>query len=193
MVVTSCSDDSFDWTEGWNGKAQFLVAYQEAESSLGYNCDCLMECDNNGSNFAATPVAHPILANITLIGNGGEKQGVRLRAGTQVEFYNALVTGKGLSLTVETSETETALKEGTSKLEYVAISGSLNSKEGIYTNDLFAAATGNLTDQTFEWSDLYVGTQEGGEDMSKKDVFFSNAPYKGAVPADNNWTSGWTL
>ncbi len=36
MVVTSCSDDSFDWTEGWNGKAQFLVAYQEGESSLGY-------------------------------------------------------------------------------------------------------------------------------------------------------------
>lgn len=40
LVSTSCSDDSFDWTEGWNGKAQFLVAYQEKESSLGYNCDC---------------------------------------------------------------------------------------------------------------------------------------------------------
>lgn len=40
MVVTSCSDDSFDWTEGWNGKGQFLVGYQEAESTLGYDCDC---------------------------------------------------------------------------------------------------------------------------------------------------------
>lgn len=88
MVVTSCSDDSFDWTEGWNGKAQFLVAYQEGESSLGYACDCLMECDNNGTNNAATPVAHPTIANATLIGNGGDAQGVRLRAGTQVELYN---------------------------------------------------------------------------------------------------------
>ena len=35
MVVTNCSDDSFDWTEGWNGRGQFLVAYQEASSSLG--------------------------------------------------------------------------------------------------------------------------------------------------------------
>ena len=86
MVVTSCSDDSFDWTEGWNGKAQFLVAYQEGESSLGYACDCLMECDNNGTNNAATPVAHPTIANATLIGNGGDAQGVRLRAGTQVEL-----------------------------------------------------------------------------------------------------------
>lgn len=110
MVVTSCSDDSFDWTEGWNGKAQFLVAYQEGESSLGYACDCLMECDNNGTNNAATPVAHPTIANATLIGNGGDAQGVRLRAGTQVELYNTIITGKGKPLTVETNETENALK-----------------------------------------------------------------------------------
>ena len=94
-VVTSCSDDSFDWTEGWNGKGQFLVAYQEGSESLGYDCDCLIEADNNGKDFAATPVAHPVLSNLTLIGNGGEKQGVRLRAGTQVEMYNALICGKG--------------------------------------------------------------------------------------------------
>ena len=24
--------------------------YRAAESTLGYDCDCLMECDNNGSN-----------------------------------------------------------------------------------------------------------------------------------------------
>ena len=70
MVVTSCSDDSFDWTEGWNGKGQFLVAFQEAETTLGYDCDCLMECDSNGNNAAATPVAHPVLSNVTLVGNG---------------------------------------------------------------------------------------------------------------------------
>ena len=37
MVVTSCSDDSFDWTEGWNGYGQFLVAYQEEAGTLGYD------------------------------------------------------------------------------------------------------------------------------------------------------------
>lgn len=166
MVVTSCSDDSFDWTEGWNGKAQFLVAYQEGESSLGYACDCLMECDNNGTNNAATPVAHPTIANATLIGNGGDAQGVRLRAGTQVELYNTIITGKGKPLTVETNETENALKDGTSKLEYVAISGELSSKQGIYTNVDFAQATGNLTNQEFSWTGKYVGTLDGGKDLS---------------------------
>ena len=192
MVVTSCSDDSFDWTEGWNGKAQFLVAYQEGESSLGYACDCLMECDNNGTNNAATPVAHPTIANATLIGNGGDAQGVRLRAGTQVELYNTIITGKGKPLTVATNETENALKDGTSKLEYVAISGELSSKQGIYTNADFAQATGNLTNQEFSWTGKYVGTLDGGKDLSA-DSFFTKTDYKGAVKSGDDWTSGWTL
>ena len=192
MVVTSCSDDSFDWTEGWNGKAQFLVAYQEGESSQGYACDCLMECDNNGTNNAATPVAHPTIANATLIGNGGDAQGVRLRAGTQVELYNTIITGKGKPLTVETNETENALKDGTSKLEYVAISGELSSKQGIYTNVDFAQATGNLTNQEFSWTGKYVGTLDGGKDLSA-DSFFTKTDYKGAVKSGDDWTSGWTL
>lgn len=192
MVVTSCSDDSFDWTEGWNGKAQFLVAYQEGESSLGYACDCLMECDNNGTNNAATQVAHPTIANATLIGNGGDAQGVRLRAGTQVELYNTIITGKGKPLTVETNETENALKDGTSKLEYVAISGELSSKQGIYTNADFAQATGNLTNQEFSWTGKYVGTLDGGKDLSA-DSFFTKTDYKGAVKSGDDWTSGWTL
>ena len=55
MVVISCSDDSFDWTEGWNGTATDLVAYQEAEATLGYDCDCLIEADNNENNYSARP------------------------------------------------------------------------------------------------------------------------------------------
>ncbi|WP_291530493.1 hypothetical protein [Bacteroides sp. UBA939] len=188
-VATSCSDDSFDWTEGWNGKGQFLVAYQEAAGTLGYDCDCLMECDNNGTNFAATPVAHPILANLTLIGNGGSKQGVRLRAGTQVELYNTLISGKGQPLTVETSETENSLKDGVSKIEYVAIGGAFSSAESIYTGDMFAAATGNLASQTLTWENLYEGTLDGGKDLSA-DSFFTKAEYKGAVKAGDTWISG---
>lgn len=192
LVATSCSDDSFDWTEGWNGKAQFLVAYQEGETSLGYACDCLMECDNNGTNFAATPVAHPVITNATLIGNGGEAQGVRLRAGTEVELYNTIITGKGKALTVETNETENALKNGTSKLEYVAIAGELSSKQGIYTNADFVQATGNLDNQTFTWNNKYVGTLDGGKDLSA-DSFFTSTDYKGAVKSGEDWTEGWTL
>ena len=51
LLSVSNSDDSFDWTEGWCGKGQFFVAYQEDQSTLGYACDCLIEADNYDKNM----------------------------------------------------------------------------------------------------------------------------------------------
>ena len=153
MVVVNCSDDSFDWTEGWNGKGENLVAYQESASTLGYDCDCLIEADNNENNYSATPVSHPVLKNLILVGNGGSKQGIRLRRGTEVEITSAKVSGKGKTMAVESAETENALLNGKSKLTHVSISGTLDSKEGIYTNEAFVAA-GNETEQSFNYTSL---------------------------------------
>ena len=176
-VVVDCTDDSYDWTEGWSGTGRYLVAYQDAGSSVGMQCDCLIEADNNGDNFDATPVSHPVLSNLTLVGNNSTEntRGVRLRAGTQVELTNAQITGKSKALTAETAQTENALKNGTSKIQNVAISGELVSENAIYTNDLFTAS-GNLANQTFNFTDGFVGMTDG----------------RGAVEASNMWMSGWT-
>ena len=193
LIATSCGDDSFDWTEGWNGKAQFLIAYQEENAS----CDCLMECDSNGDNNALQPIAHPTLANITLIGNNDpdKNNGMRLREGTEVSLYNALITGKANALRVESEGTLTALENGTSVMEYVSISGQLKtSDENKYSNEDFTAeGKNNLCDQTFSFTDNFVGTVEGGKDLSSEDSFFKKAEYRGAVSASDNWTAGWTL
>ena len=154
MVVISCSDDSFDWTEGWNGTGTNLVAYQEAESTLGYDCDCLIEADNNENNYQATPIAHPTLKNLILVGNGGSKQGVRLRRGTQVTMDNAQICGKGKALTVESTETETALTDGTSSITNTTISNDVDSEKSIYTNDVFTAGTGNKVDANLKYASL---------------------------------------
>lgn len=189
MVVTDCTDDSFDWTEGWNGRGQFLVAYQSGEEE----CDCLMECDNNGNNFDATPVAHPILSNLTLVGDNSTNntRGIRLRAGTQAEIYNSIITGKAKCITLETEQTEQALLSGTSKLQHIAMSSDLDSENGIYTAEMFAAATGNSTDYVNALANDYVGTLSGG--VTPDDPFFTRVDYKGAVSASDDWTSGWTL
>lgn len=189
MVVTDCTDDSFDWTEGWNGRGQFLVAYQSGEEE----CDCLMECDNNGNNFDATPVAHPILSNLTLVGDNSANntRGIRLRAGTQAEIYNSIITGKAKRITLETEQTEQALLSGTSKLQHIAMSSDLDSENGIYTAEMFAAATGNSTDYVNALANDYVGTLSGG--VTPDDPFFTRVDYKGAVSASDDWTSGWTL
>jgi hypothetical protein len=196
LVVTSCSDDSFDWTEGWRGNAQFLVAYQEAQSTLGYDCDCLIEADNNGTNAAATPVSCPTLANLTLIGNSSTTgtRGIRLRAGTQAKIYNALVKGKTNCLTTETPETEQSLVSGASKLEFIHIESGVTTAASTYSEALFTAnANNNAINQTLTFTDKYIGTVAGGKNMPQVNSFFSAADYKGAVQANSDWTSGWTL
>ena len=151
MVVVSCSDDSFDWTEGWNGKGTDLVAYQEAKATLGYDCDCLIEADNNENDNAATPVSHPVLKNLILAGNGESKQGIRLRRGTQVEIDGAKVCGKKNAVTLESEETENALLAGTSKLANMTVDSELRSEKNIYTNDNFVSA-GNTVDTSLKYT-----------------------------------------
>ena len=101
---------------------------------------------------ATSPVAHPTLSNLLLVGNGGDAQGIRLRAGTQVSIDNAIVCGKARPLSVETTQTENALKNGTSTLTNVTISSDLYSEEGIYTNTDFLAGEGNSVDNTLSYT-----------------------------------------
>ena len=153
LVSVSCSDDSFDWTEGWNGTATNLVAYQEAEETLGYDCDCLIEADNNENNYAATPVAHPVLKNLILVGNNSAagNRGIRLRRGTQVEIDGAKVCGKKNAVTLESEETENALLASTSKLANMTVDSELRSEKNIYTNDNFVSA-GNTVDTSLKYT-----------------------------------------
>jgi len=193
LVATDNSDDSFDWTEGWCGMGQFLVAVQSPSATIGYECDCLIEADNNSKNFAAEPVSFPILANLTLNGNGStlNKRGIRLRAGTRVKLYNALVTGKINCLTTETKETESSLVEGISVLDHIYLAGKLSAAEGIYSADMFIANPNNGIQKDFNLVSGYIGTVAGGKDMSLVNGFFVKTDYKGAVKADNDWTAGW--
>ena len=175
-VVVDCTDDSFDWTEGWNGKGEYLVAYQSDPS-----CDCLFECDNNGKAVEATPVSNPVLDHVTLVGNNSTeaKRGIRLRAGTHASFSNTLVTGKPNPITLETEQTVKSFVSGESKFSNVLISGKVKSDDKVtataYTDELFTKA-GNRIDQKLSLTSRYVGTVDGA----------------GAVPADNDWTAGWT-
>ena len=195
LVSTHSEDDSFDWTDGWIGKGQFWVAIQDptAPSADGTaNGDCLIEADNREDNFANIPQSCPTLSNLTLIGNNdnnAQKRGIRLRAGTAVKLYNVLITGKPNSVTVATAETETSFQDGTSAIEYLWARNAFV-YESISDLDL-ATKTGNAINQTFNFTNGYVGTIEGGKDLSE-DSFFVKADYKGAVPSDNDWTAGWT-
>ncbi|NDW08063.1 hypothetical protein D0T56_00100 [Dysgonomonas sp. 520] len=183
LVSTGSGDDSFDWTEGWIGKGQFWVAVQDADG------DCLIEADNLKDNNMNTPISSPTIANLTLIGNNSteSKRGVRLREGTHVKMYNALICGKESALTTETTGTEQSFTDGKSFVEYTHVSTVFKTGSSL---DL-KSATGNAEGQTINFTNTYLGSVDGGKDLSS-DSFFTKAMYKGAVPADNDWTAGWT-
>ena len=194
LVSTSNSDDSFDWTEGWCGKGQFLVAYQEAMATLGYDCDALIEADNNSKDALAAPISHPLLANLTMVGNNSvdEKRGIRLRAGTHASLYNVLVKGKAKSLTTQTPETESSLMDGTSVLDYVYLEHTVVSEDAGYSEAAFLASGNNKVNQDIALSDGFKGVVDGGKNLAEVDAFFTDAPYKGAVSPAVDWTAGWT-
>lgn len=152
LVSINNSDDSFDWTEGWNGTATNLVAYQAPEDEIGYACDCLIEADNNENNYNATPMSNPTLTNLILVGNGSDTEGVRLRRGTGVNINNAIFCNKGKILVVESEQTENLLKNGDSSIKNTTISGTVNSEKNIWNNDSFLASEGNSVDSNLSLS-----------------------------------------
>ncbi len=200
LVSTDNTDDSFDWTEGWQGKVQYMVAHQQDAT-----CDCLLECDNNDRNPAITPVSHPVLSNLTLVGNNSSenKRGIRLRAGTQAEIYNAFVSGKPTGVSIETEQTDKALADGTSLLEGIVTDGAFadatatdeETGEVTYTATYLLAnfTAANKAEASISLTDNIYGTvTEGAVNPSSKDSFFDGANYIGALSADNDWTAGWT-
>ena len=107
IVLHGIADDSVDWTDGWQGKGQFIIVIQS-----GDDADQGIEADNNGDNNNLTPRSNPTLYNVTLIGDpdtdeGQESDiGILLREGTAATLRNFIVTGfKEASIDIDHSVT----------------------------------------------------------------------------------------
>lgn len=92
VLLVANADDSMDWTDGWTGNAQFVVAIHSGEDA-----DNGIEADNLEADNNATPRSMPTIYNATFVGDparGGESNnGIVLRHGTAGAFHNFIVTG----------------------------------------------------------------------------------------------------
>lgn len=92
VLLVANADDSLDWTDGWTGNAQFVVAIHSGEDA-----DNGIEADNLEANNDALPRSMPTIYNATFVGDparGGESNnGIVLRHGTAGNFHNFIVTG----------------------------------------------------------------------------------------------------
>ncbi len=87
VVLSGNGDDSMDWTDGWNGNAQYVQIVQAADAG-----DNGIEADNREGDENAQPRSNPTIANMSIQGNSGER-GILLRRGTGADMYNSLVSG----------------------------------------------------------------------------------------------------
>lgn len=213
IVLTGIGDDSLDWTDGWRGKVQFLVAQQ-----YGDDGDQGIEGDNNGDNNSATPRSNPTISNATFIGvPGGEGSdvGMLLREGTAASISNVIVTGfNDGCLQIDQEETFNNAWNGTD-----ALSGELTLQNAIIDCETSYVEpedfTAPFTVEEF-YTELNGGNQVAdpmltnprpesgapnylpeagspalGAGEVPNDDFFEKVDYIGAFGSDD-WTAGWT-
>jgi hypothetical protein len=118
MVSFESGDDHFDWTEGYQGRGQFLIALQTSviqprpgtgtvsSDPRGFEGDGC-EIDKAGCTFANKPYSMPVWANFTVIGPGPgvftptDGNGAVVRRGAGGNFVNGIIArwpGVGISI-----------------------------------------------------------------------------------------------
>ncbi len=212
-VASNAADDSFDWTFGWSGRAQFIAIHQR-----GDDADNGIEADNNEFNNNLLPRSNPQIYNITLCGDpdrneGGEgPRAANLRRGTAFTIRNFLVTGfKSVGFQISDAATSAQVDNGTSQMGAgVAWGIPANmhaSVAGYITSGRFPSVTlgvdpglstaGCANHENPQFQPSGVATLAGGQMapiQPPNDGFFEPVTFIGAVPPApaDNWMSGWT-
>lgn len=201
LIVTGVGDDSLDWTDGWQGGAQFVILHQHDD-----NGDNGIEADNNAENNEAAPRSNPILSNVTLIGSPDSERsdiGILLREGTAADLSNFLVLGfNEFCLSVNNAATIAQVEDGGIALTNSVLSCATNfdDAEGLDLEAWFLGQEGNavdgadLTDAYTLENPNYIPTSTGDAtalDASTLGEDFDATDFIGAVGAED-WTAGWT-
>ena len=63
------NDDMFDWDQGYSGKAQFIFGAKTADNTSSVDSDNGFEMDADDQKSNLTPRSHPVIYNVTMIGN----------------------------------------------------------------------------------------------------------------------------
>ncbi len=214
-VATGISDDSFDYSTGWQGRGQFWIAQQDPDDA-----DNGFEVDGNEDDFDAMPLTDPLIYNVTLVGKGldgaggttGESvDGLRLRRGTGGDIYNAIVIGFGGSgVDVDNAETVGRYSVQNSIIARNGGDGDIDGDADGFQDDVANTAAWNnlvgtdplLTDPFNRTApDFRPGAgsaalaSAGNGATPPNDGFFDvTATYIGAVDPDatTQWFEGWT-
>lgn len=196
LVLTGIGDDSLDWTQGWQGKAQYIVAKQYTD-----NGDQGIEADNNGDANDALPRAKPTLANMTFIGQSTRDIGWLLREGTGANIANSIVTGFGeycIDIDQQSTFDNVANLTAVNSIAGGCTLGTFDDDAGdpFLVSAWFLDQEGNLDADPMldNYAPMPGSPAIGIGAVPFTDSFFDNVNYAGAIrSADLDWTQGWTV
>jgi hypothetical protein len=215
-VASNAADDSFDWTFGWSGRAQFIAITQR-----GDDADNGIEADNNEFNNNVLPRSNPQIYNITMCGDpdrneGGEgPRAANFRRGTAFTFRNFLVTGfKATGLQISDAATSAQVDNGTTQMgagvawgtpvnlhasvmTYVTSGRFPGIRSGVTDAEVGLSSVGCANHDNPNFQPSGIATLAGGQlapIQPPNDGFFDAVTFIGAVPPApaDNWMSGWT-
>jgi hypothetical protein len=191
LVLTGADDDSLDWTGGWTGTAQFVVAEQLPAS--GTEAERGIEADNLEANHMAEPYSSPVLSNLTLMARSGNtSEGVRFRRGTRAKLYNSIVTGfDGICINVTDDQTLANIDDGSLAVDNVILNcggGAINAEaSGLETDATVVTDDAMLTG----WMPEAGSPALGMGTTAATGASFESVDYAGAFDGDTDWTEGW--
>ena len=199
VLITGVGDDSLDWTDGWQGSAQYVILQQSDD-----NGDNGIEADNNGEANDAAPRSNPTLANFTIIGSPNNERsdvGVLLREGTAASIMNFAVLGfNEVCVRVDNDATFAQLEEGNITFTNSVLNCATNFDGDYDTEGWFLGQEGNAVGEAAltnafdfanpDYTPATMGSAVAG-DASTLDSVLDAAQFVGAVDSDD-WTLGWT-
>ncbi len=159
MPPTSCriesGDDHFDMSEGFQGRLQYLIAYQSKQlvprAGAGNTSSDPQGIENDGCNGSGcdaghntTPFTVPVVANFTLVGTApgvvaaGGGYGMVLRRGTGGHYVNGILARwPNAGISIRDAGTTSRVTEGVMSIRNVLIAESpLALQAGQQTYDL---------------------------------------------------------
>ena len=195
LVLTGIGDDNLDWTQGWQGNVQYLVAKQYTDDG-----DQGIEGDNNGDANDSEPRALPVIANATFVGQSNGDIGWLIREGTGVSIANSVVTGFG-DFCVDIDQQSTFDNEA--NLTFLNnVIGNCGAAFDDEAGDPFAVSNfvlgqaGNVQadPMLMNYAPMAGSPALGIGGLPYDNDFFDNVDFAGAIrSADADWTAGWTV
>lgn len=188
--------------EGWQGNGQFWLFHTGIKATLlplnYWNQARSIELRNDADFFEKQPQTTSKISNVTLIGNGyadgtdfGTRRGVRIRRGAKGFMYNAIIT-EFPSDAVRVEDLPIESLGVTTIIDNMHSYNNFANWEQEAKDVFFESGNYNLKETPVSGvnRDNFVGTTASPYNPTSMGSWFTNAPFIGAVQAENDWTFG---